>query len=134
MHEPSQSADAIQSVLSRVRALAQRRVRDATKQFWVEGVRQFVQECDAHFSFDAVVYSKVLLKSDLAEKLIRRLGARGVRRIAVTPEQFRSVCTAGRARSFGNSSTAGMPPSCSFQYEICFSNSSACSHCRCQIA
>ena len=101
MHEQPSSADWVQSVLSRVRALAQRRVRDATRQFWVEGVRHFVQACDAHFSFDTVVYSRVLLKSDLAEMLTRRLAGRGVRRVAVSPEQFRSISTAGRASGVG---------------------------------
>ena len=101
MHEQPNSAALVQSILSRVRGLAQRHVRDATKQFWVEGVRQFVQACDAHFSFDTVVYSKVLLKSGLAEKLARKLAAAGVPRVVLTPEQFRSVCTAGRASGIG---------------------------------
>jgi TrmH family RNA methyltransferase len=33
--------------------------------------------------------------------MVRRLAARGVRRVAVTPEQFRSVCTAERASGIG---------------------------------
>jgi TrmH family RNA methyltransferase len=101
MHEQPNSAESIESVLSRVRALAQRRMRDATKQFWVEGVRQFVQACDANFSFDTVLFSRVLLKSSLAEMLARRLACRGVRRVNVSPEQFRAVSTAGRASGVG---------------------------------
>ena len=56
---------------------------------------------NAHFSFDVVVYSPVLLKSPLAEKLLRRLAARGVRRFAVSLEQFRTIATAGRASGIG---------------------------------
>jgi len=64
-------------------------------------VRQFVQAFDADYLFDTIVFSRVLLKSDLAEMLVRRLGARGVRRVAVTPEQFRSVSTTERASGIG---------------------------------
>jgi TrmH family RNA methyltransferase len=101
MHETTTFADSVQQVLSRVRSLVHRRVRDATRRFWVEGVRPFVQAFDAHVTFDTIVYSRVLLKSDLAEMLVRRLGACGVRRVAVTPEQFRSVCTTERASGIG---------------------------------
>ena len=101
MHEQHNPAESIESVLSRVRALAQPRIRDATKQFWLEGVRQFVQACDADFSFDTVLFSRVLLKGSLAEMLARRLSGRGVRRLAVSPEQFRAVSAAGRASGVG---------------------------------
>jgi TrmH family RNA methyltransferase len=101
MHEPTQPAAPIPQVLARVRALAHRKVRESTGQFWVEGVRQFVQAFDAQYPFDTIVFSRVLLKSDLAEMLVRRLGARGVRRAAVTPEQFRSVSTTERASGIG---------------------------------
>jgi TrmH family RNA methyltransferase len=84
-----------------VRALAHRKARDRSGSFWVEGVRQFVQAFDAQYPFESVVHSRVLLKSDLAEMLARRLVARGVRRVAVTPEQFRTVCTTERASGIG---------------------------------
>jgi TrmH family RNA methyltransferase len=95
------SAVSVQQLLARVRALAHRRARDNSRQFWVEGIRQFVQAFDAHAPFDTVVYSPVLLKSSLAEMLSRRLAARGVRRVTVTPEQFRSVSIAERASGIG---------------------------------
>jgi len=101
MHERPQPAATVPQVLARVRALSHRKVRDASGTFWVEGIRQFVQAFDASYPFEAIVYSRVLLKSDLAEMLVRRLGARGVRRVAVTPEQFRSVSTTERASGIG---------------------------------
>jgi TrmH family RNA methyltransferase len=101
MHESQPSADSIRQALSLVRSLSRRHVRDASGRFWVEGIRQFVQAFDAHYPFDTVVYSKVLLKSSLAEMMVRRLVARGVRRISVTPEQFRTVSTAERASGIG---------------------------------
>ena len=101
MHEPTQPAAPVPQALARIQALAHRKVRDAGGRFWVEGVRQFVQAFDASSPFDTVVYSRVLLKSDLAEMLVRRLRARGVSRVAVTPEQFRTVSTTERASGIG---------------------------------
>ena len=64
-------------------------------------MRHFVQACDARLVFDTVVYSPVLLKSSLAEMLIRRLNAQGVRRQRLSPEQFRSISTTERASGVG---------------------------------
>ena len=56
--------------------------------------------------FDTVVYSPVLLKSSLAEMLIRRLNAQGVRRQRLSPEQFRSISTTERATASERSSAS----------------------------
>ncbi|MCE9547802.1 MAG: RNA methyltransferase [Planctomycetia bacterium] len=97
MNAHQKTADAIEEVLSRARSLASQHVRHREGCFWLEGVRQFVQAYDARLTFEAVIYSPILLKSDLVEMLVRRLGAQGVRRVKVTPEQFRSVSTTPRA-------------------------------------
>ena len=97
MRRTSQSTIARQQLLARICSLKQRRARDNSGQFWIEGIRQFVQAYDAGTQFDSVVYSPILLKSSLAEMLSRRLAARGVRRVAVTPEEFRSVSITERA-------------------------------------
>lgn len=94
-------ASQVEAVLARVRSLRDRRTRDAQRRYWIEGVRHFVQACDAGRRFDAVIDSPILLKSDLAEMLARRLAARGVPRFRVSPEQFRSICTTGRASGIG---------------------------------
>ena len=101
MHENPLSAAAIQQVLARVRSLAQFQSRRSQERFWIEGVRNFVQACDAKLDFDTVVYCPVLLKSRVAEMLIRRLGAAGVPRVRVTPEQFRAVSMLERASGVG---------------------------------
>jgi TrmH family RNA methyltransferase len=75
--------------------------RDSSGCLWVEGIRQFVQAYDAGFTFDTVIYSPILLKSPLAEMLTRRLGKLGVRRVRVTPEQFRQISTTKRASGIG---------------------------------
>lgn len=91
----------VEEFLVRVRSLSDARTRRAQGRYWVEGVRHFVQAFDAGLRFHAVVHSPVLLKSDLAGMLVRRLAARGVPRFRVSPEQFRSVSAAGRASGVG---------------------------------
>jgi RNA methyltransferase, TrmH family len=76
-------------------------MRDASGVFWIEGIRQFVQAFDAGFGFDVILHSKRLLKSSLAEMLVRRLVSRGVRRVSISPEQFRCICTTLRASGIG---------------------------------
>lgn len=101
MHEHN-SSESVARTLARIRLLqTTRRRRDSGGQFWIEGIRQFVQAVDAGFEFDLIVHNRMLLKCSLAEKLIRRLAARGVRRVHVSPEQFRSICTTERASGIG---------------------------------
>lgn len=100
MHEPI-SAAAVRKVLKRVRALADARTRQIQNCFWIEGVRNFVQACDAQLPFDTVVYCPVLLKSPVANMLCRRLVASGARRVRISPEQFRGISTTARASGIG---------------------------------
>jgi len=101
MKRKQTSTGANAQLLARVRALSHRAVRDREDSFWIEGIRQFVQAYDARFDFSAVVYSPVLLKSSLAEMLLRRLAAAGVPRFKVSPEEFRSVGAALHASGVG---------------------------------
>ena len=92
-----------QGILNWVRSLQRHRgTRDARGRFWIEGVRQFVQACDAGYSFDTVVLSRVLLSSDLADMLARRvMKSPAVRRVRVRPGEFRSVSITERASGIG---------------------------------
>lgn len=94
-------AVSVDRTLARVRSLFRRTVRDSQGLFWIEGIRHFVQAYDARFSFDTVIYSPILLKSSLAEMLIRRLGAESVERVRIRPEQFRPISKAERASGIG---------------------------------
>jgi RNA methyltransferase, TrmH family len=87
--------------LTRVSQLGRRSVRDSQRYFWIEGIRHFVQAYDANYAFDEVVYSPILLKSPLVEMLVRRLGAASVKRVRVSPEQFRSISKDARASGIG---------------------------------
>jgi len=91
----------IPELLSRIRLLGTRTVRDTQNTFWIEGIRQFVQAYDARMRFDTVVHSPILLTSPLAEMIVRRLRAQGTRCVKVSPEQFRTISTAERASGVG---------------------------------
>ncbi|MEM1063374.1 MAG: RNA methyltransferase [Planctomycetota bacterium] len=97
-HAPS---DPTTDLFSTVRSLARRSTRDKTGRYWFEGVRHFVQACDAGTRLEAVVTCPKLLKSHVAEVLIRRAKQRGVPVRRVGPEQFREVSTADRACGVG---------------------------------
>ena len=101
MNDHQKSIASISNTLSRVRSFALRRTRDTEKCFWIEGIRQFVQAYDARLRFDTVIHSPILLKSPLAEMIARRLKAQGVRRIKVSPEQYRTISTTERASGIG---------------------------------
>jgi RNA methyltransferase, TrmH family len=101
MHKLPSSAVLIQQVLTRARSLVRRETRRAEGCFWIEGPRSFVQAYEARLEFDAVVYCPLLVKSRAVEVLVRRVAASGARRVRVTPEQFRTVCTLERASGIG---------------------------------
>lgn len=86
------------ATLSRVERLQRDRgYRDSRRQFFIEGVRNFIAAVDNGFAFEAVVYSEKLLIQPIARKLVRRLKRAGVCFARVTPEQFRRISRAERA-------------------------------------
>jgi RNA methyltransferase, TrmH family len=101
MNESRLSQAALSSVLARVRTLSSRHTRDQQKCFWLEGIRHFIQAFDAKRPLEVVIYSPVLLKSPLAEMLVRQVRASGASVLRVTPEQFRTVSYAERASGIG---------------------------------
>jgi TrmH family RNA methyltransferase len=95
-------SEKLPALLARVRVLqVSRSLRDSSRRFWIEGVRQFLQACDAGLTFDTIVHSRALLQCGLARKRIDRLEASGARRLGVSPEQFRSVSITERASGVG---------------------------------
>ncbi|MDA0659934.1 MAG: RNA methyltransferase [Planctomycetota bacterium] len=76
-------------------------VRERTGCYWIEGVRHFLQACQAGRQWESVIYSPILLKSVPAQIVIRQLNRSGVRCVRVTPEAFRSVSTTPRASGIG---------------------------------
>lgn len=101
MNEPTQSYRSTKDTLGRIRSLSTRRARDQQKSFWLEGIRHFIQAFEAKQQLEVVVYSPILLKSPLAELLVRQVRASGTSVLRVTPEQFRTVSRSQRASGVG---------------------------------
>ncbi len=101
MNHSPEFPSSIPTILLRARYLLKWAARQESGCLWIEGIRHFIQAYDARFTFDTVIYSQKLQKSSLAEMLVRRLVQSGVRRVRVTPEQFREVCTTPRASGIG---------------------------------
>lgn len=103
MDQPQFSPASVQEALARVRGLARPRTRQLQGRCWIEGVGHFGQAFDARLQFDTVLHSPILLKSELAAMLVRRLRASGVRTARISPEQLRSISRAERACGVGAS-------------------------------
>jgi len=97
MTSESRPAPSFPALLARFRSLTTRPARTAQNAFFIEGLRSFIQAHDAGFVFQAILYSPILLKGDLADMLARRLHIGGVPRVKVSPEQFRAVSRGARA-------------------------------------
>lgn len=74
-----------------------RKFRDSTRTFAIEGIRQFIRASEAEYEFEAIYVSPPLLQQGHAAKLARQLSSHGVRKIVLTPEQFRSISIMERA-------------------------------------
>lgn len=77
--------------IKQVRALKQRKTRQETGLFVVEGIRHVGEAVEAGANFSYLCYAPDLLKSDYALELVRQLGSRGVPVYAVASETFASL-------------------------------------------
>jgi len=77
--------------LKLVRALRQRKVRQETSLFLVEGIRHVGEAIEAGASLEAIYYSPELLNSDFACQLIDSQSKAGVACYATTAEVFDSL-------------------------------------------
>jgi RNA methyltransferase, TrmH family len=88
----------VEATLARARRLNRDRAfRDASRLFFIEGVRNFVQVSDNRFELVTILYSEKLLTAPLARKLVRQARRDGVPTLNLTPEQFRQISYAERA-------------------------------------
>ena len=89
-------------IFSLIRSLsADRRARETSECFFVEGIRNFITALDHGWSVQTLVYSERLLIAPLARKWVRRLKRANTPYCRVTPEQFRSISGATRASGVG---------------------------------
>jgi TrmH family RNA methyltransferase len=101
MHPNPAPRDQVSKTLTHIKLLAQRCHRDREKRLWIEGIRNFIQAHDNRCEFETLVVCPILLQSDIADMLARRLAGTGIRKISVTPEQFRKISTAQHASGIG---------------------------------
>jgi TrmH family RNA methyltransferase len=78
-----------------------RKYRNASGLFYIEGVRNFVQAIDNGFDLATILFSEKLLIAPVARKLVRRARRAGVNSISLTPEQFRQISYTERASGVG---------------------------------
>jgi len=74
-----------------VRSLRQRKHREATGLFVVEGIRHVGEAVEAGAQIHTLVYAPDVLTSDFAHTLIEHQAAAGVDCVACTPEVFASI-------------------------------------------
>jgi RNA methyltransferase, TrmH family len=87
--------------VERVLSLHERRVRDETRCYFVEGVRFVVSAADSGASFCCVVVAPALLRSPFGRMLARRLRARGVPRLDVSTEAFTQLSRVDEPQGIG---------------------------------
>jgi TrmH family RNA methyltransferase len=77
--------------IKQARALQQRKVRDETGLFVVEGIRHVGEAVEAKAQVEYICYAPDLLQSDFAYQLLEKQMALGLRCYALAPEVFRSL-------------------------------------------
>ncbi|GAA6623048.1 RNA methyltransferase substrate-binding domain-containing protein [Scytonema sp. NUACC26] len=88
----------VEAALAEVKKLQfDRKYRDASGLFFIEGVRNFVQAIDNDFNVSTILFSEKLLTAPLARKLVRQTRRKGVNSVSLTPEQFRQISHTERA-------------------------------------
>lgn len=98
----SDTADYIAAKITEIQKLQTHRTyRDASKQFYVEGVRNFIRVIDHKFDVSTIIYSEKLLTSAIARKLVRRSRRTGIPCFNITPEQFRHISHTEKASGVG---------------------------------
>jgi RNA methyltransferase, TrmH family len=77
--------------IKQVRALRQRKARQESRLFLVEGIRHVGEAVEAGAALEAIVYAPELLKSAYARSLIEAQEGLGLACLAVSPEVFESL-------------------------------------------
>lgn len=78
-------------LVKQIRSLRQRKGRDETGLFLVEGIHHVGEAVEAGWGIETLVYAPDQLTSDFARRLVDEQCGRGVRCAALTPELFGSL-------------------------------------------
>lgn len=98
MHETQHD---VRGLVRHIQSLANRKARDAHREFWIEGVRPFLRAVEAGVRIKVIVESEMLNRHGIAQKLARTAARNGVPRVRVSPELFRSVSIADHSSGIG---------------------------------
>lgn len=92
----------VEATLAEVKKLQiDRKYRDASGLFYVEGVRNFIKANDYKLDLRTILFSEKLLTAPIARKLVRHARRSGVNCVSLTPEQFRSISHTEKASGVG---------------------------------
>ena len=78
-------------LIKQIRSLRQRKGRDETGLFLVEGIHHVGEAVEAGWEIEALVYAPDQLTSDFARRLVDGQSQRGVRCVALTPGLFGTI-------------------------------------------
>lgn len=78
-------------IIKQIRSLRQKRGRDETRLFLVEGIHHVGEAVEAHWDIETMVYAPNLLTSDFALSLVNEQSSRGVRCVALTGDLFSDI-------------------------------------------
>ena len=78
-------------LVKQIRALRQKKGRDETRLFLVEGIHHVGEAVEAGWEIETLVYAPELLTSDFACQLVDEQSRRGVRVVALTRDLFAAI-------------------------------------------
>ncbi|MGD0879634.1 MAG: RNA methyltransferase [Anaerolineales bacterium] len=78
-------------IVKQIRALRQRKGREETGLFLVEGIHHVGEAVEAGWGIEMLVYAPDQLTSEFARRLVGEQSMRGVRCMALTPELFHTI-------------------------------------------
>jgi TrmH family RNA methyltransferase len=78
-------------LVKQIRALRQRKGRDETGLFLVEGIHHVGEAVEAGWGIETLVYAPDQLTSDFARRLVDEQSRRSVRCVALTPDLFTAI-------------------------------------------
>jgi TrmH family RNA methyltransferase len=87
--------------IKRIRALQERRERERSGLYYIEGIRFVAQAAHYNTPVETLVYSPPLLTHPFARRLMHRHEQAGTQMIAVTPEVFYSLALAEDPQGIG---------------------------------
>lgn len=94
---PSDQRSVRRRVTHAIRLTESRQLRDSTRTFLVQGIRNVIAAVENGFTVEQLFVSRILLKSAVGRNLVQRLKEQGVLPCRLTPEQFRPLCGDQRA-------------------------------------